>query len=148
MTHLHFRCSKLGAMSPALIPPCLSSQQLVVVRTLLYHKQIRAAQRCSYQDISSSRWIQNLYPEIAILAHSSQRRVAVPSGMAGEPEQPGTGTVHAYCGGNKAWCSEISDFLTSALLRKNGILVTFVVNNSKNKIFLLQLYLGRNLMTL
>lgn len=42
----------------------------------------------------------------------------------------------------------ISDFLTSALLRKNGILVTFVVNNSKNKIFLLQLYLGRNLMTL
>lgn len=42
----------------------------------------------------------------------------------------------------------ISGFLTSALLRKNGILVTFVANNSKNKIFLLQLHLGRNLMTL
>ena len=36
----------------------------------------------------------------------------------------------------------ISDFLASALLRKTEILVTFVANNRKNKIFPLQLHLG------
>lgn len=36
----------------------------------------------------------------------------------------------------------ISDFFTSALLSKIGILVTFVANNRKNKIFPLQLQLG------
>lgn len=33
------------------------------------------------------------------------------------------------------WLLGIPDFLTSALLRKIGILVPFVANNGKNKIF-------------